>query len=76
MNPLEMILKKKNIDLLEAFFKIPIKKLEPVGSEFEYSSSAHSFFITERVKIKEPLLTRVDTGKVSYKAYGSAIRQV
>jgi hypothetical protein len=74
MNPLEMILKKKNMELLEAFFKIPIKKMDPTGSEYEYSNSAHLFFITERVKVKEPLLTRVDTGKVSYKAYGSAIR--
>ena len=48
--------------------------MDPTGSEYEYSSSAHLFFISERVKVKEPLLTRVDTGKVSYKAYGSAIR--
>jgi hypothetical protein len=26
--------------------------------------------------VREPLLTRVDTGKVSYKAYGTAVRAV
>jgi len=45
MSPLEMILKKKNLELLEAFFKIPIKKMDPTGSEYEYSSSSTLFFI-------------------------------
>lgn len=32
--------------------------------------------MSERVKLREPLLTRVDTGSVSYKAYGTAVRAV
>ena len=30
----------------------------------------------DRVKVRETLLTRVDTGKVNYKAYGTAVRAV
>jgi Ankyrin repeats (3 copies) len=30
----------------------------------------------DRVRVRDTLLVRIDTGKVSYKAYGAAIRSV
>jgi len=59
--------------MLETFFKIPMKNT--AGKE-EFAMAALNFFVNNRVKVREPLLTRIDTGKVSYKAYGTAVRAV
>ena len=34
------------------------------------------FYVSDRVKVKPYLLNRVETGNVSYKAYGTAVRRV
>lgn len=68
-----MIIKSKNLELFEAFFKIPVANTAEAG---EYTRAANQFYIQDRVKVRESLLTRIDTGKVSYKAYGTAIRSV
>jgi len=71
--PLRMILEKKNTEMLEVLFKIPQKNAADMHLR---NQKLAEFYVSDRVKVKPYLLNRVDTGNVSYKAYGTAVRRV
>lgn len=73
LEPLRMILDRKNTEMLEVLFKIPQRNAADIHQR---NINLNEFYSTDRVKVKPYLLNRVDTGNVSYKAYGAAVRRV
>ncbi len=73
LQPLKMILDKKNKEMLEVLFKIPQRNAADLHQR---NIKLNEFYVSDRVKVKQYLLNRVDTGNVSYKAYGTAVRRV
>jgi hypothetical protein len=71
--PLRMILEKKNTEMLEVLFKIPQRNAADMNLR---NQKLAEFYVSDRVKVKPYLLNRVETGNVSYKAYGTAVRRV
>ena len=67
------MLKKKSLDLLKVYFNI---KTKSKTDNTEYNDTATALFVDDRVKLREPLLTKIDTGSVSFSAYGHATRKV
>jgi hypothetical protein len=67
------MLKKKSLDLLKVYFDI---KTKSKTDNTEYNNTSSALFVHDRAKIRQPLLTRIDTGSVSFSAYGHAIRKV
>lgn len=73
LNPMSLILEKKNKDMLEVIFKIPQRNAADLARRNQVLSE---FYVSDRIKVKPYLLNRVETGNVSYKAYGTAVRRV
>ena len=68
-----MILEKKNSEMLEVLYKIPQRNAADMNQR---NQKLAEFYVSDRTKVKPYLLNRVDTGNVSYKAYGTAVRRV
>jgi len=74
LNPVDLIIKSQNQEMLKTVLTIPSVKS---GADYnDYYSKAMNYLRDDRVRVRDTLLNRIDTGRVSYKAYGAAIRSV
>ena len=62
LQPLRMILEKKNMDLLETLFKNP--SIDATDS-IKMTQNLFDLYVEGRAKVKPYLLRKVDTGSVS-----------
>lgn len=74
INPVELIFRTDNLAMLEAIFKLNLGK--EMNSEATFNNKFRDLYMTSRIGVRQPLLTRSDQGSVSFKAYGTAIRSV
>jgi len=73
LEPLTMILERKDTKMLEILLKISDQAAESLEVRNQH---LRSFYTHQRARVRPYLLSKVDTGHVSNLAYGTAVRTV